>query len=128
MANNYCESSSKLSLENHHIAEARSIVDRMVVELSNGDEEDCGVVATVESDGVWFHADESINPEHVACIAQALLDELKIDEPFTFSWAYTCSKPRIDEFGGGACSVKRGEEPFYVDAMSLAEAHFKEAR
>ena len=72
---------------------------------------------------MWFSADECIDTTQVAIFAQALLDELEIDEPFCFSWAYTCSKPRIDEFGGGACKVRRGMAPVWVDAMEYTANH-----
>mgnify|MGYP003589551477 CR=1 FL=1 len=74
----------------------------------------------MESEGVWFHVEESGNTDHVEAIARALLEELEMDEPFVCSWAYTCSKPRIDEFGGGAMVVRRGHETIWVDAMDSA--------
>jgi len=123
MPNNYRQGSCKLSLSPTQIKRAELIVERVKAELDSN-EGYCGVSVTVESDGIWFYEEESFNAEHVTAIAQALLDELGIDEPFTFSWAYTCSKPRLDEFGGGACSVKRGEDPFYVDPFEIAAAHF----
>jgi len=117
MANNYCEGSSFLEIPEDKIGKAQAIIDRVEKEL----EEDetygyCGVQAEVEDKGVWFH-DESINPEHMAEVARALIEELEIDKPFYASWAYTCSKPRIDEFGGGAFAIVRGKETYWCDAM-----------
>jgi hypothetical protein len=126
MANNYCESSSKLYLKPEQLEQAWKIVARIESEFEDEDEP-LGVEIEVEDDGVWFYHDESINPDHMAVVVQALLDELEIDEPFCFSWSYTCSKPRIDEFGGGACALKRGQPAYWVDAMSLAQNHFKDA-
>lgn len=119
MANNYCESSSKLRLKPEELEKAGLIVARVLGELE-AEDEGISVVAVVEDDGVWFYHEESINPEHVVRIAQALLDELEIDEPFVFSWSYTCSKPRFDEFGGGACKIRRGRDPVWVDALGTA--------
>ena len=124
MANNYRQGSCKLSLAPEQIAQAALIVERVTTELNDSDESYCGVHVCMESDGVWFSGDEHLEVEHVVFIVQALLDELEIDEPFTFSLADTCSKLRLDEFGGGAVSVKRGEDPFYVDAFDLAAAYF----
>lgn len=122
MANNYTESSSKLHFKKEDAERATVIIDREISKIEE-DEGWCGVDATVEEDGVWFCGDETVNAEHLAQIAQALLDELEIDEPFIFSWCYRCSKTRIDAFGGGACAMSRGEEPFWIDAMSMAEEH-----
>lgn len=125
MANNYCLSSSWMDIHQNKIKKARDIVDRVVKQLEEGDEEYCGVVVKVESGGVWFSHDESINLDHVEIIAKALIEELKINKPFFCSWAYTCSKARIDEFGGGAFVVMRGKDTYWVDAVHLVSEHAK---
>ncbi len=84
-----------------------------------------GFDARLEADGVWITHNESINPEHVVVLVQALLDELEIDEPFIFSWSYTCSQPRLDDFGEGACVVRRGKDPIWVDAREEVEKKLK---
>ena len=129
MANNYCELSSWMDIPREKKDKAQEIIDRVRKELEDDDEGfgDCMVDTEVQVDefrsGVWFHNDESANPEHVAEIAKALVEELEIDEPFYCSWAYTCSKPRIDEFGGGAFVVKRGHDTYWVDARQAVEDH-----
>ena len=123
MANNYCESSSKLVIEDSKkLAKANKIIDRVSKKIEER-EDYLGVVVDVEDGGVWFHYDESITPEHVEEIAKALIEELEINEPFYCSWSYTCSKPRIDEFGGGAFVIQRGKETFWVDAMNTCKIH-----
>jgi len=118
MANNYCESSSFLEIPKDKIDKAQTIIDRVVKELEDDEEIGyCNCQAEVEDDGVWFHEDESINTEHMEAIARALIEELEIDKPFYASWAYTCSKPRIDEFGGGAFVIVRGKQTYWCDAM-----------
>lgn len=127
MANNYQESSSFLSVPKEKLPEAKEIIDRIVAELENSEDEPCGCSADVEGlagnipCGVWFHGDESINVEHVAMIARELVECLELNEPFFCSWAYTCSKPRIDEFGGGAFVIKRGYETYWCDARNHVE-------
>ena len=103
---------------------ALAIAERKTNELEGRDEEYCGVNVTVEEDGVEFYSNE-LDIDHMIEIALALLDELKLDEAFFFSWADTCSRDRLNSFGGGACALKRGELPFWVDAMDLAREHFK---
>jgi len=119
MANNYCETSSFLKIPKDKFNKADAIVYRVTEEIEKTDECGCCEVdVEVRPDGVWFHNEESFNPEHVEEIARALIEELELDEPFYCSWAFTCSKPRIDEFGGGAFAIKRGYETYWVDAMS----------
>ena len=123
MANNYLEYSAFLEIPSDKIEQARAIVARKIAKLEDDDEWGyCGTCADVEERGVWFHAEESGNTDHVEAIAKALLEELEIDNPFCCSWAYTCSKPRIDEFGGGAMVVRRGHETVWVDALDQAKA------
>jgi len=129
MANNYCELSSWMDIPREKQDKARKIIERVTKELEEDESGfgECMVDVEVQVDehrsGVWFHNDESANPEHVAEIARALVEELEIDEPFYCSWAYTCSKPRIDEFGGGAFAVKRGQDTFWIDARQAVEEH-----
>ncbi len=124
MANNYCESSSMLKLHDDQKEQAAVIIDRICDELENGEDGYVGFNATIEKNGVWIRHDESLTPEHVAILAKALMDELDIEGVFVFSWSYACDKPRIDEFGGGACAIKKGHEPYWVDAHELAITHF----
>jgi len=121
MANNYQESSSFLAVETEKLPEAKAIIARIAEELENGDEEYCGCSAEVEPGGVWFYGQESINVDHVEAMARELIEQLEIDAPFFCSWSYTCSKPRIDEFGGGAFVIKRGYETYWCDARSQVE-------
>lgn len=117
MANNYTQFSSFLPVPAQQIDQARAIVERETEKMQDADDVGyCGTLAHMEADGVWFHEDESGTPEHVEIIARALVEELEIDEPFICSWAYTCSKPRIDEFGGGAFLVRRGKQTLWCDA------------
>ena len=122
MANNYLEYSAFLEIPPAKIEQAQAIVAREIAKLEADDEWGyCGTRADVESRGVWFHAEESGNTDHVEAIARALVEELELDEPFVCSWAYTCSSPRIDEFGGGAMVVRRGHETVWVDALNAAQ-------
>jgi len=122
MANNYTETSTLLALEKEQHEKAKEIIAREIKAFEDDEDEGyCGIEAELEQDGVWFHQDESANVQHLETIARALIEELEIDEPFFCAWAYTCSKPRLDEFGGGAFCIKRGQETYWVDAMSHVE-------
>jgi len=127
MANNYCQGSSFLHIPKHDLERARKIIDRVVDDLECAHDY-CGCHAVIDDDGsdtgVWFYDEEYIEPTHVEKIARTLINELEIAKPFYCSWAYSCSKPRIDEFGGGAFVIVRGYETYYVDAQN----HVRQAR
>ena len=112
MANNYTLSSSVLSLDPDQLQPAREIIASF--KLAFDEDDDLGFIICEDSDGIGFHHDESCDVENVAKLVQALLDGLEIDEEFIFSWANTCDKPRIDEFSGGGCCVRRGKPPKFV--------------
>lgn len=54
---------------------------------------------------LWLHDDESGEPEQVAEFLRAYLKKFNPGGSLWFSWAYTCSKMRVNEFGGGAVVV-----------------------
>lgn len=54
---------------------------------------------------LWLHADEAGEPGQVAAFLRAYLAKFNPTGSLWFSWAYTCSKMRVNEFGGGAVVV-----------------------
>jgi hypothetical protein len=60
-----------------------------------------------ESDGVWLwiHDDIDGDTNHVTAYVQHLAEELELTGLWGFKWVRTCSRPRIDGFGGGACVI-----------------------
>jgi hypothetical protein len=121
MANNYQESSSFLEIPEDKVNRAQAIIDQVVKQMQEDDEDiadfGIGCQMVIEKSGVWFHGEENCNVESVAAITKELVEQLEIDEPFYCSWSYTCSKPRIDEFGGGAFVVQRGKDTYWIDSM-----------
>ena len=125
MADNYMQSSSFLNVPPEHLEQAKEIIERVgrAIEIT---EEYVGAKTVVREGGVWFTEEESITMEHAVDIAQALIDELPcFDETtrFVMSYCYYCSKPRIDEFGGGAVLLRKNKQPAWFDAANLAEQH-----
>jgi hypothetical protein len=121
MANNFTESSSFLAIKEDQIPLVQDIIDRVTAEIVADEDESggyLGCTVDVQPNGVYFGGEESCNVDQVAQIAKKIVEDLKIDEPFFCSWAYTCSKPRVDEFGGGAFVVRRGNDTQWIDAMS----------
>jgi hypothetical protein len=74
----------------------------------------------MESEGLWLYSDESVNEEGLIKLVQGVLTILDTDEPFIVSVAYTCSKPRISEFGGYAYKIWQNDWDS-VEARSAAE-------
>lgn len=125
MANNYTQSSSQLEIPKEKHDQAKAIIDKFTRQLEDDDDEYCGIQVELESDGVWIYGEETFDPDQAAELVQTLLDELEIEEPFAFSWAHTCSKMRLDEFGGGACLVRKGLPYEMIDARNYIESLIK---
>jgi hypothetical protein len=124
MANNYCSSSSFMEIPKEKMQKAMDLCVKITTEIANSEDGCCNVCWESQEDGIWFYDDEEyINIDHLAEIADKLIEELKIEEPFFASWSYTCSKPRIDEFGGGAFVKQLGQPVYFVDAMEHVRDH-----
>jgi hypothetical protein len=54
---------------------------------------------------LWLYAEESGRPDLVAHLIQMFLRQFRPDACWALTYATTCSKPRISEFGGGAVFV-----------------------
>lgn len=120
MANNYCQSSSFVRIPKDQIEKAKVIIDEIETGLIDGDVGYVGFVAELQEDGIWIYDDESVTPEHVELLIKELVEQLNLPGKHLCSWAYTCSKPRIDEFGGGAFVVQKGKETVWIDAETEA--------
>lgn len=78
------------------------------VELADGMDEWLGFLVDVEDRGLWLRDDNgSASIENAVAFVQTALAWLELDTIVTFSWADTCSKPRLDSFGGGAVAITR---------------------
>jgi hypothetical protein len=73
----------------------------------NVDEEDVGFSFEVDDKEatVWLYDEEYGDPSKLAGFIQAFIKKFRPHMTFYFSWAETCSKPRLYEFGGGAIGV-----------------------
>ena len=54
---------------------------------------------------LWVYAEESGWPDNVAWLVQKFLKKFRPGQCWSLSYATTCSKPRVGEFGGGAVFV-----------------------
>ena len=55
---------------------------------------------------IWIHDDDGQGlPDDVIAFVAELGPALRLTGFWGFEWAHTCSKPRLDAFGGGACII-----------------------
>jgi hypothetical protein len=64
---------------------------------------------------LWLYSDDQGDPEHVIQFVLRLAEELSLAGAWGFSWSHTCSKPRIDAFGGGAHVIDLGARRSIAD-------------
>lgn len=128
MANSYTQFSSQLKLKN---ADAADWIRRKLIDM--GEEEDPSTGGPKvdfeweigeDSDGgwfCWFHDNgESGNIDQIAEIVKEYLGMFDRKGSFVLEWANTCSKPRVNQFGGGKLLVTAKEihtEPGWVKAL-----------
>ena len=105
MANNYTQGSGMLFLEDP--SHASWVEDFIEKRSSDGDWEYTPFEYGVEGGSIWFYGEEHINIEAVAEVALAYFKEFDVNNYFAMSCAYSCSKMRVDEFGGDAVFVTR---------------------
>lgn len=58
---------------------------------------------------IWLHADEGAELDLVAHLVQKFLRKFRPKDCWSLTYATTCSKPRVGEFGGGAVFVTAAE-------------------
>jgi hypothetical protein len=61
---------------------------------------------------LWADADDHNNLGALAHLVQKFLRRFRPDESWSVTYASTCSKPRVDSFGGGAVFVTADEIKF----------------
>lgn len=87
--------------------------------------EDVGADVCMEAveEGLWLYTDGGCgSPDYVILFVQTVFTRFGIDTQFRFSWANTCSAPRLDGFGGGAATVTR-EDSKVVEAFFSPQAN-----
>lgn len=125
MAQNYLQFSCSLSLgDNEQSIKATSIYETMLEKRNNSTEDtlDFALEADDSNPGeLWIYANESGNPDDVIEFIAQCSKELSLSGFWGFSWAFTCSKPRLNEFGGGAVVIdlSTGEVVSLLDSNSF---------
>lgn len=77
--------------------------------------EGCDVGFEMEHDpdhgpgALWLHSDGYGEPEHLIQFALRCAEAFDLSGRWGFAWALSCSRPRLDGFGGGAQLLDLGE-------------------
>lgn len=86
--------------------------------------------AELDEGGLWVYAEESGSVEGAVALVQAYWEKfgpMDGDERGVIAWAYTCSKPAVGEFGGGAVAFTRTKEKWF-NPETLAEKWLKKVK
>ena len=57
---------------------------------------------------LWLHSDEDGDPDHVIRFVLSCAAALDLQGVWGFTWGMSCSRLRLDAFGGGACVIDLG--------------------
>jgi hypothetical protein len=86
---------------------------------------DISADTTSEAPDVWavhiFGMDD-FQPEPISNLIHHCCQATLGAGPIGFAWAETCSKPRVNEFGGGWCAIFRDRIEFETSREALATA------
>lgn len=74
---------------------------------------------------LWIHSDEYGEPEHVIAFVHRCAETLNLQGLWGFTWSLSCSRPRVDAFGGGAHVIDLGkrETVAWVDCSNWVIEH-----
>ena len=77
---------------------------------------------------LWLCSDEQGEPEHVIGFVLRCAEALDLAGVWGFSWSHSCSKPRVDAFGGGAHVLDLGARRSLADIDCSNFVHEQIAR
>ena len=106
MADYFTQFSAMLTTESHEKAlQVHALFNQFVEERLNEDES-VGFTVEVQNNDLYISdTDANGSPDDVISFFENFAPKLALTGYFGFEWANTCSKPRLDAFGGGACVI-----------------------
>jgi hypothetical protein len=69
---------------------------------------------------LWIYSEDHGDPEQVIRFVLLCAEAFDLHGKWAFSWALTCSKPRLDGFGGGAHVIDLGRRATIADLDCVA--------
>jgi len=144
MANNYCQYSIAVSIHNraerawllsHTSIDPEELEEKelekfcALFELTKSDVLDWGwppgtVDIDEHADEAYFYEEEGANLDIVASFISTFLREHNRKDVVLLQWADSCSKPRTDEFGGGAIAISA--DGYEIESTSFLAQLVKE--
>jgi len=89
-----------------NIERAVALRDELAAELERDEGHSLGFRMEADQNSwagtLWISSDDHGEPEHVITFVLRCAEALDLHGRWGFVWALTCSKPRLDGFGGGA--------------------------
>jgi hypothetical protein len=64
---------------------------------------------------LWIYSDDCGEPDHVIRFVLLCAEAFDLQGVWAFRWALTCSRPRLDAFGGGAHVIDLGKRATVAD-------------
>jgi hypothetical protein len=121
MADMHCQSSSFIPVPNDKMELASKIVKTEQRESERYDDY-CIPEVEITPDGVWIYNKEwDFDPYGAHLLVKKLVEELDLPGIHVVMWSISCSKPRIDHFGGSAFAVRKGYDTVWIDAGDEAK-------
>jgi hypothetical protein len=108
MANNYTSFSFQVKCPSEETA--NRLEDSLAKAMNLDDERLNLEHAEAEGDAVWIAEEEGTDLEFLADVLQDYLRHNDPEGSIGFTWAETCSKLRVDEFGGGAVFITHDDQ------------------
>lgn len=125
MSSTYLEYSTEMKIPKGKM----DVAKRIIADAAKNDPElDTGFLEIQEDrETIWFHTNNEWDnlEDAVEPMARALIDGMESDEPFYFEYAFTCEKPVLGQFGGGAFVIMRGFDTFWINPEEMAHAWIK---
>lgn len=114
MANYYNQFSFIIDVDTQEEVDffTKSIADAEDEEINEDAQHVCEFIIEIQDDGkfrLWFCEEENGDIDTLGGIIAAYQQQFKCDEIVSFEWSSTCSRPRLDAFGGGAMVIHKGQ-------------------
>ena len=105
MADYFTHFSCLLEVGADHVEPALALYAQMAQDLEAEGALPIGFIARFSPgspSALWLHDEDHGEPEHVIAFVLRCPEAFDLEGRWGFCWALTCSRPRLDGFGGGA--------------------------
>lgn len=116
MADNYLLFSEEIETESD---DAAKWIENQLKKATKSED---GGICSFEREGakIWVYSEEHADVSRLEDVLAAYQKKFGDQKAIVLSWAFTCSKPRLSEFGGGATVIVGGKVK-NLDARQWAE-------